>query len=69
MKSITALPQASFFISAAMLGKDIILSGYNLSCCYTYNDSTFTSVLTLLASVNKIACEGWIYGNSILYEN
>ena len=27
-KSITALPQASYSITAAMLGKDIILSGY-----------------------------------------
>ena len=68
-KSITALPQVANSITAAMLGKDIILSGYQLSCCYSYNDSTFTSILTLPASVNKIVCEGWIYANSILYEN
>ena len=68
-KSITALPQASNHITAAILGKDIILSGYQLNCCYSYNDSTFTSILTLPVSVYKIVCEGWIYANSILYEN
>ena len=68
-KSITALPQGSNSITAAMLGKDIILSGYHFSCCYSYNDSTFTSILTLPANIYKIVCEGWIYTNSILYEN
>ena len=68
-KSITELPQGSHSITAAMLGKDIILSGYNFSCCYSYNDSTFTSILTLPANIFKIVCEGWIYANSILYEN
>ena len=68
-KSITALPQVTSCITAAMLGKDIILSGYQLSCCYSYNDSAFTSILTLPAGVYKIVCEGWIYANSILYEN
>ena len=43
-KSITAIPQVSYGITAAMLGKDIILSGYHLNCCYSYNDSTFTSI-------------------------
>ena len=68
-KSITALPQVTSCITAAMLGKDIILSGYQLSCCYSYNDSAFTSILTLPAGVYKIVCEGWIYANSLLYEN
>ena len=68
-KSITALPQASDKITAAILGKDIILSGYELNCCYSYNDSTFTSILNLPVKVYKIICEGWICANSILYEN
>ena len=68
-KLITALPQASYSITAALLGKDIILSGYQLNCCYSYNDSTFTSILNLPPSNYKIVCEGWIYSNSILYEN
>ena len=68
-KSITALPQASDRITAAILGKDIILSGYELNCCYSYNDSTFTSILNLPVKVYKFVCEGWIYANSILYEN
>ena len=67
--SITALPQASYSITAAILGKDIILSGYHLNCCYSYNDITFTSILTLPKDVHKIVCEDWIYANSILYEN
>ena len=67
--SITALPEASSSITAAILGKYIILSGMKLSCCYSYNDSTFTNILTLPGSISKIVCEGWIYANSILYEN
>ena len=46
-KSITPLPQASYYITAAILNNDIILSGYHLSSCYSYNDSTFTSILDL----------------------
>ena len=68
-KSITALPQASHQITAAILGKDIILSGNQLNCCYSYNDSTFTNILNLPINIFKIVCEGWIYTNSILYEN
>ena len=68
-KSITALPQASHCITAAMLGKDIILSGYHLDCCYSYNDSTFTKNFALPKNAYKIVCEGWVYADSILYEN
>ena len=68
-KSITELPKASYSITAAILGKNIILSGYHLNCCYSYNDSTFTNILTLTGNLYKIICEGWIYTNSILYKN
>ena len=68
-KSITALPQASYAITAAVLNKNIILSGLQLSCCYSFNDSTFASILTLPGNVQKLVCEGWIYAYSILYEN
>ena len=54
---------------AALYGKDIILSGYHLSNCYTYNGSKFTSLFNLLPSKSKIVCEGWVYSNGILYEN
>ena len=67
--SIAALPQASNSITAATFGKDIILSGYHMSCCYSYNDLTFTNILNLPENKDKIICEGWIYSNSILYKN
>ena len=68
-RSITALPQSSQNITAAVLNNDIILSGYAMGCCYSYNDSTYTNILNLPASAYKLVCEGWIYTNSILYEN
>ena len=67
-KSITPLPQASNEITAALLNNDIILSGFHLNCCYSYNGSTFTSILDLTIG-SKVICEGWIFANSILYEN
>ena len=67
-KSITPLPQASDEITAALLNNDIILSGFHLNCCYSYNGSTFTSILDLTIG-SKVICEGWIFANSILYEN
>ena len=63
------LPQASHAITAACLNKEIILSGYELNCCYSYNDSNFTNVLNLPQSCYKLIAEGWIFAKSILYEN
>ena len=67
-KSIHALPQASHSLTAASLNKDIILSGYEMNYCYSYDDSTFTSILPLPANYYKIVCEGWIFACSVLYE-
>ena len=67
-ESITPLPKASYGITAAILNNDIILSGHHLSNCYSYNDSTFT-VIFKFHTGHKVVCEGWIYANSILYEN
>ena len=66
--SITPLPLVSDEITAAILNSDIILSGYDFSCCYSYNDSTYTNIL-YLPTGPKVVCEGWIFTNSILYEN
>ena len=68
-KSINVLPKAYYRITAAIIGNNIILSGYHLNCYYSYNDSTFSSILNLQEKVNKIVCEGWIYTNSMLYED
>ena len=68
-RSITALPQASHCITAGKVDETIILSGYEMSCCYSYNDSSFSSILTLPPCKYKFVCGGWIYTNSILYEN
>ena len=68
-KSIAALPQASYYVTAALIGDQIIVSGYQMDSCYHYNDSGFQNVLKLAASVNKLVCEGWIFFNSVLYEN
>ena len=38
-----------------------------MNCCYSYNGSTFTSILPLSVGY-KIVCEGWILANSVLYE-
>ena len=68
-KSISALPQASRSITAAIIGDNIILSGIQFNCCYSYNDSTFTNILNLPYNEYKIVCEGWIYVTPVLYEN
>ena len=65
-KSIHALPKASNSVTAALLDKEIILSGYDMNCCYSYKGSTFTSILHLSVGF-KIVCEGWILANSVLY--
>ena len=65
----STLPKGSHAITAALLNKEIILSGYELGCCYSYNDSHFTSILNLPQSSYKIVAEGWIFANSVLYEN
>ena len=66
--SITPLPRNSDDITAAILNSDIIISGYNFRCCYSYNDSTYTKILDLPTGP-KVVCEGWIFTNLILYEN
>ena len=66
--SITPLPRNSDDITAAILNSDIIISGYNFRCCYSYNDSTYTKILDLPTGP-KVVCKGWIFTNLILYEN
>ena len=69
MEPITELPQGCHCITAAVLDKTIILSGYEMKCCYSYNDSAFTSILTLPADTYKFVCEGWIYTNNTISWN
>ena len=68
-KPINALPKSCTHITAAVLNKEIILSGRQFNCCYSYNNSIFTRILPLPESYHKLVCEGWIFANSILYEN
>ena len=68
-ESISSLPVACDSMTAALVGKVIILSGKKLSCCYSYNDSVYVKVLNLPSGSNKVVCEGWILCNSVLYEN
>ena len=68
-RSIPALPLACHQVTAALLNKTIILSGFQMNCCCAYDDLGFTDVLRLPAMCQKIVCEGWIAANSILYEN
>ena len=68
-KSINALPKACSSIAAAVLNNEIILSGYQFDCCYSYNNSIFTSILPLTGDCYKLVCEGWIFSKSLLYEN
>ena len=68
-KSISPLPLDCICMTAALIGKDIILSGLQMGCCYAYNDLLFTSVVELPMGKQKIVCEGWIFCDSILYEN
>ena len=67
-KQIDPLPKASTRMTAALIGKDIILSGLLVGCCYSYNDFGFTNIIDLPENSNKVVCEGWILCESILYE-
>ena len=68
-KSIHPLPNACNSMTASILNKNIILSGFQLDCCYSYNDSAYSNILKLPSTCYKILCEGWILARSILYEN
>ena len=68
-RSINVLPKACTHVTAAVLNNEIILSGRQLNCCYSYNNSIFTSILPLTGDCYKLVCEGWIFAKSILYEN
>ena len=68
-KSINALPKPCTHITAAVLNNEIILSGYQFNCCYSYNNSVFTKILPLTGNCHKLVCEGWIFASSLLYEN
>ena len=68
-KSISLLPMPCHQMTAAVVGNVIILSGIQMSCCYSYNDVAFVNVLRLPAHISKVVCEGWILCKSILYEN
>ena len=68
-QSITSLPETCTSMTAALFNKDIIiLSGYRLDCCYSYNNSVYEKIISL-PTTYKIVCEGWILANSTLYEN
>ena len=68
-KSINSLPVPCFQMMAAVVDDVIILSGAQIDCCYSYNDSAFSNILKLPSGLGKIVCEGWIFCKSILYEN
>ena len=68
-KSIHALPEGSMCMTAAALDRYIILSGYNLNCCYSYDDYAYARILNLNANCLKVVCKGWILTESVLYEN
>ena len=68
-KLINTLPIPCLYITAAVLNNEIILSGLHFDCCYSYNNSNFTSILPLSGNCYKLICEGWIFSCSILYEN
>ena len=55
-ESIHPLPQVCNSMTAAMLNKDIIVSGYQIDCCYLYNDSVYSSILKLPSMCYKILC-------------
>ena len=67
--SISPLPEISICTTAAILGNYIILSGYDLSCCYSYDDSAYVRILELNKNCLKVVCNGWILTESVLYEN
>ena len=68
-KTINSLPVPCYNMTAAVVGKVIVLSGEQMNCCYAYNDSVFAKILKLPSGIGKVVCGGWIFCNSILYEN
>ena len=68
-KSRNPLPCATQSVTAALLNKEIILSGFEMNCCYSYDDKVFSSILSIPARCYKIVCEGWIFASSTLHEN
>ena len=67
-KSIQKLPVATSGVTATLLNKMIVLSGFNMDSCYSYNDQSFSRCLKLPGYSQKIVCDRWILSGSMLYE-
>ena len=67
-KSITPLPTPCAHMMAGIIDKDIILSGYHMDCCYSYDDSVYTRIINLQANQHKLVFDGWVMCNDELYE-
>lgn len=67
---ISPMPMASYHVTAAPLGENIIVSGFQCSSVYSYSPSGFTSVLDLHEfNTYKIVTERWVLTAKFLYEN
>lgn len=65
----TPLPEPSYALTAAIMQNLIIISGYHLSCLYSYNGENFKSILQLPKNQLKLVCERWVVTEEALYEN
>lgn len=57
-KSITALPNYSPNVTAAVLGEVIIVSGYELNSFYSYDDCNFNIIFKVPAHCIKLFVRG-----------
>lgn len=65
---IQNLPIGLTMATAALKNNEIILSGYEASKVFTYNDIQFTEILDVQCNSHKVVCKGWVLTSSGLYE-
>lgn len=66
---IANLPACSDVLTGAIIQNLIVVSGYELSCLYSYNDNNFESLFQLPKNECKLVCERWVDTKEKLYEN
>ena len=67
--TIHDLPQVCSDVTAALLNKDILITGLEIDCCFCYDGTTYSRILSLENNRKyKLVCEGWLLTQSNIYE-
>ena len=68
-ESSISMPSVMSSCTAALLGKEIIVCGFESEKVYSYDFVEFSPILNVPGCKYKVVCPGWIVTPSTLYEN